>query len=124
MNANRILSRSVGAPLAAPNKTKERHMRMLRLGGLLLAATMGLALTGCPKETPQDNGGGKMETNSGGKMSGTGGGKKVIAVIPKGTTHQFWKAVDAGAEQAGKEENVEIKWVGPATENDPTAQID
>ena len=46
-----------------------------------------------------------------------------IAVIPKGTTHSFWKSVEAGARQAGKELNVEIQWKGPLQENDRSGQI-
>lgn len=57
------------------------------------------------------------------KKSGQSGALK-IAVIPKGTTHEFWKAVHAGAEKAGKEANVEIIWKGPLKEDDLKAQID
>jgi ribose transport system substrate-binding protein len=47
-----------------------------------------------------------------------------IAVIPKGTTHEFWKSVHAGAAQAAKEAgNVEILWKGPLQENDTDGQI-
>lgn len=46
-----------------------------------------------------------------------------IAVIPKGTTHEFWKAVHAGARQAGGELNVKISWKGPLKEDDREAQI-
>jgi ribose transport system substrate-binding protein len=47
-----------------------------------------------------------------------------IAVIPKGTTHEFWKSVHAGAAQAAEEEgNVEIFWKGPLQENDTEGQI-
>ena len=31
-----------------------------------------------------------------------------IAVIPKGTTHEFWKSVHAGANKAGKELGIKI----------------
>jgi ribose transport system substrate-binding protein len=45
-------------------------------------------------------------------------------VIPKGTTHEFWKSVHAGAAQAAKEAgNVEIFWKGPLQENDTDGQI-
>ena len=50
-------------------------------------------------------------------------GKKVIAVIPKGVSHFFWKSVEAGALAAGKELGVEIRWKGPAQETDYTSQI-
>src|SRR4051812_1069908 len=47
-----------------------------------------------------------------------------IAVIPKGTTHEYWKSVHAGAAQAAKEAgNVEIFWKGPLQENDTEGQI-
>jgi ABC-type sugar transport system substrate-binding protein len=50
--------------------------------------------------------------------------KYKIAVIPKGTTHVFWKSVHAGAEQAAKEfGNVEILWKGPQNENNTEGQI-
>ena len=46
-----------------------------------------------------------------------------IAVIPKGTTHSFWKSVEAGARQAGAELGAEIIWKGPLKEDDRAAQI-
>jgi len=46
-----------------------------------------------------------------------------IAVIPKGTTHLYWKSVEAGARQAGRELGVEILWKGPLTEDDRAQQI-
>jgi ribose transport system substrate-binding protein len=46
-------------------------------------------------------------------------------VIPKGTTHEFWKTVHAGAQKAADElGNVEIVWQGPLKEDDRIAQID
>jgi len=52
------------------------------------------------------------------------GDKKMrIAVIPKGTTHVFWKAVESGAKQAGTDLNAEVIWKGPLTENDRGDQI-
>ncbi len=50
-------------------------------------------------------------------------GKKIIAVIPKGTSHLFWISVQTGAEAAGKEFGVEIVWNGPAQETDYSRQI-
>ncbi|HEX9614978.1 MAG TPA: substrate-binding domain-containing protein [Bacteroidota bacterium] len=46
-----------------------------------------------------------------------------FAVIPKGTTHIFWKSVEAGAVRAGKEFGVTIVWKGPVKENDRGQQI-
>jgi ABC-type sugar transport system substrate-binding protein len=51
--------------------------------------------------------------------------KYTFAVIPKGTTHEFWKSVHAGAAQAARElGDVEIVWKGPYLENDRAGQID
>lgn len=49
--------------------------------------------------------------------------KRVIAVIPKATSHVFWVAVEKGAKAAGKEFNVEIEWNGPAAETEFSRQI-
>jgi ribose transport system substrate-binding protein len=46
-----------------------------------------------------------------------------IAVIPKGTTHEFWKSIHAGAEKASRELGVSIIWKGPLKEDDRDAQI-
>src|ERR1017187_8164668 len=51
------------------------------------------------------------------------GKKLTIAVIPKGTTHEYWKAVHAGAEEAAKELGVDIIWKGPLREDDREEQI-
>src|SRR5687768_14357379 len=56
--------------------------------------------------------------------SESGPKKTVIAVIPKGTTHVFWKSVHAGAKKAAAEMGVEIIWKGPVLENDRQGQID
>ncbi len=54
---------------------------------------------------------------------GAGPGKVRIAVIPKGTTHEFWKSIHAGAVKAGRERNLEIIWKGPLREDDREGQI-
>lgn len=52
------------------------------------------------------------------------GGKPRIAVIPKGTTHEFWKTVHAGAVKASSEDNVDVVWKGPMKEDDLKSQIE
>ena len=50
--------------------------------------------------------------------------KYTIAVIPKGTTHEFWKSVHFGALKAARElGDVRILWKGPLQENDREGQI-
>src|SRR3974390_2399763 len=51
-----------------------------------------------------------------------------IAVIPKGTTHEFWKSINAGAVKAQREltaagTKVQIIWKGPLREDDRDQQI-
>lgn len=50
-------------------------------------------------------------------------GRLVIAVIPKGTTHEFWRTVHAGAMAAARGKGVEILWKGPTRESDYAGQI-
>ena len=56
--------------------------------------------------------------------SAAGASKIRIAVVPKGTTHEFWKAVHAGSAKAAKELSVEIIWKGPLKEDDLKSQVD
>ena len=46
-----------------------------------------------------------------------------LAVIPMGTTHEFWKAIHAGALTAARELGVEIIWKGPFREDDRNEQV-
>jgi ribose transport system substrate-binding protein len=46
-----------------------------------------------------------------------------IAVIPKSTTHVFWKAVEGGAREGAKEAGAEMLWKGSLKEDDPAPQI-
>lgn len=46
-----------------------------------------------------------------------------IAMIPKGTTHVFWKTVESGAREAAAELDVDLVWKGPLKENDRGQQI-
>jgi ribose transport system substrate-binding protein len=55
--------------------------------------------------------------------SDAGAQRKRIAVIPKGTTHEFWKSIHAGAEVAARELGVEVIWKGPQKEDDRDEQI-
>lgn len=76
---------------------------------LVLLAVFSLSLYGC--------GGSNAETEG-----------YTIAVIPKGTTHEFWKSVHAGAIKAQRElaeegVKVEIIWKGPIREDDREQQI-
>ena len=72
----------------------------------LLCWVLGFCATGCDKK------------------DAPGGNKRLtVAVIPKGTIHEFWKTVHAGAEMAGRESGVDILWKGSLKEDDREAQI-
>ena len=54
--------------------------------------------------------------------------KLTIAVIPKGTTHEFWKSIHAGSIKAAEElaaqgTDIEVIWKGPLREDDREQQI-
>lgn len=46
-----------------------------------------------------------------------------VAVIPKGTTHEFWISIHAGAEKAAAAGGVTVDWKGPPREDDRQQQI-
>jgi len=76
----------------------------------VLVTGLLLALVSCDKKDGSSSAGGQSS-------------KLRIAVIPKGTTHEFWKSVHAGADKAGQEFGVDILWKGPLQENDRAQQI-
>lgn len=71
----------------------------------ILAVALSAFLIGCNK-TDQKN------------------GQLSIAVIPKGTTHIYWKSVEAGANKAAEELGVKVTFIGPQREDDRSQQID
>ena len=73
------------------------------------------AFAGCnSKSSTGDAGGGGTDAADGKKTY-------TIAVIPKGTTHEFWKSVHAGAaKEAG---DVKVLWKGPLREDETAGQI-
>jgi ribose transport system substrate-binding protein len=90
-------------------------LNRLPLFAILLMAGLG----GCNK--PASNSG--TGASSSGSNSADTGKKLRIAVIPKGTGHEFWKSVEAGAQKAASEDGVEIIFKGPTGEGDTPGQI-
>src|SRR5438067_7011091 len=81
----------------------------------LLALALALGAAGCSK---QSEGGSAAPAPK----------SYTISVIPKGTTHEFWKSIHAGAVKAERELNEkgvqpEIIWKGPLKEDDRDQQI-
>mgnify|MGYP001050240023 CR=1 FL=1 len=93
--------------------------RFLQANAFFLGLVLLAPMVGCgPSADPT--------TTSSGSGAETGGGKSLrIAVIPKGTSHEFWKSVHFGAQKAATEiGNVEIIWRGPVVESDTGSQIE
>jgi ribose transport system substrate-binding protein len=89
---------------------------MLRPSGVssalcTLLCLLGLWSAGCSKQ------------EGGAEAKPAGAKPKTFAVIPKGTTHEYWKSVHAGAAKAARELGVEIVWKGPVREDDRDEQI-
>jgi ribose transport system substrate-binding protein len=85
-------------------------MRKILMLLVVLTATIAF---GCNRQGTTDSGGRK---------------KLTIAVIPKGTTHEFWKSIHAGSLKAAGEFSaqgtpVEVIWKGPLREDDREQQI-
>jgi ribose transport system substrate-binding protein len=75
-----------------------------------IVVAVSLLLGGCTKSNP------------------SGKKKYTIAVIPQGSTHEFWKSIHAGAMKASKDlgqsgTEVTIIWKGPLREDDREQQV-
>lgn len=73
-------------------------------------------------------GGAGSGSNNGSGSNAAKSAKLTIAVIPKGTTHAFWKSIHAGAQKAAADfqaqgTQVDIIWKGPLREDDREQQI-
>jgi ribose transport system substrate-binding protein len=82
----------------------------------LAVACLLAVLAGCSPPPPEAS------------SSSESGRAITIAVIPKGTTHEFWKSINAGAMKAREEllEQgivVDVIWKGPLKEDDRDQQI-
>src|ERR1051326_6591899 len=87
---------------------------MKSLLGLMLGAAF-LSVIGCNKKPEVQDTGNAVKSYT-------------IAVIPKGTTHEFWKSINAGAFKARDElvangMKVDVIWKGPLKEDDRDQQI-
>ena len=104
-----------------------------RIMAVALAGMMALSLAAC---------GGSAKKSEGTTAAGTtaaqeekkaddkteakasDGEKMKINVIAKGFQHQFWKAVEKGAMQAGSELNAEVSFQGPDNESAIAQQVE
>jgi ribose transport system substrate-binding protein len=86
--------------------TPSRNGRFKAAASLL--TIFAVVFAGCGGEPGEKDGGSKTLT---------------IAVVPMGTTHEFWKSIHAGALTAARELGVEIIWKGPLRETDRNEQL-
>jgi len=75
---------------------------------VFIALNLGILMSGC---------------KGSGRAAGQPKKHLTLAVIPMGTTHEFWKAIHAGALTAAQELGIEIIWKGPLKEDDRNEQI-
>jgi len=66
---------------------------------------------------------GAVSCGFGGSKSGSSSSGISVAMIPKGTTHQFWRSIHAGGDRAAKELGIELIWRGPLREDDRESQV-
>ena len=92
-----------------------------KLGTGLAAAALVTLLAGCGQHS--------ASTTSGGTTPAAGGSETLqIAVIPKGTSHEYWKSVHAGAMKAQEDlaksgTPINILWKGTESEGDRNGQV-
>jgi ribose transport system substrate-binding protein len=118
MAAATALSACCGKPMLSSTRVRYRHPNILGVlapwrspFSFLLPLCFFAAALGCRRDA------------AGG--AGDGAGARIrIAVIPKGTTHEFWKSVHGGAVKAARELDVDIVWKGALREDDLKGQID
>ena len=87
------------------HRTRNRPWSLLSTAGALLLGLALPTLAGCSRSEPSAR------------------HRLQIATIPKGTTHQFWRNIEAGVKTAGRELDVDVIWQGPQREDDRQLQI-
>ena len=88
----------------------------------LAAAGLAALLAGCGQHNA-------AQTSSSGHGPSAGGNTTLqIAVIPKGTSHEYWKSIHAGALKAQQDlaksgTNINVLWKGTESEGDRNGQV-
>ena len=101
-----------------------RRTPVERTAGLKACATGLLALNACATTLLATAllAAALLSSACGGNRDG-GEGALTVAVIPKGTSHEFWQSIHAGAEKAAQEVGVRVAWRGPLREDDRDSQV-
>lgn len=94
---------------------------------ILMSAALLLAACGSNEAKPAENNASNAPTEtekaSNEKAQASDGEKIKVEVVAKGFQHQFWKAVNTGAENAAKDLNAEITFQGPENETAVQEQV-
>ncbi|MGI4787707.1 MAG: ABC transporter substrate-binding protein [Janthinobacterium lividum] len=102
---------------------RSRAQKNIIGSSLVAAAGLAVLLAGCGQHNATSTGGGSSTG------PGAGGGSALqIAVIPKGTSHEYWKSIHAGANKAQQDlqkqgTNINILWKGTESEGDRNGQV-
>src|SRR6187551_2492610 len=102
------MPRGATVALDKPFSIESLTRMSLRTRSLAAALSIAVALAAC----------GRQDARS----AGSAATPRRIAVIPKGTTHEFWKSIHAGAVKAARAGNAEVIWKGPVREDDRDEQ--
>ena len=106
---------------------KNKHLMNVVLGIMLVAALLaGCAAPVAAPAAPAADAAAEeaAATEAPAEEAAAEGEKPYIPVISKGFQHQFWQAVQMGAEQAAVDYNVEITFEGPESETQVDKQIE
>ena len=104
-----------------------------RIMAVALAGMMALSLAACGGSAAKSEGTSAAGTTAAQEekkaddkteAKAADGEKMKINVIAKGFQHQFWKAVEKGAMQAGSELNAEVSFQGPDNESAIAQQVE
>ncbi|MFZ1382493.1 MAG: substrate-binding domain-containing protein, partial [Scrofimicrobium sp.] len=102
---------------------------MRKIGSAATLAACGLmafgAIGGCSTggdSAPESKPANQSDTGTG--AGGASGEKMNIEVVSKGFQVDFWKMVNAGAQEAGKDYDANVNFVGPASEANISEQIE
>ncbi|WP_208592113.1 ABC transporter substrate-binding protein [Gracilibacillus suaedae] len=102
-------------------------MKKRLLAFLVVFVSILFVLSACGNESEEtsESDDAKESGTEGTPASDEGSGDKpYVAIVSKGFQHQFWQAVQRGAEQAAEEFDVEITFEGPENESQVDKQIE
>ena len=98
-------------------------MRRTRITTITALAAAGLTLAACGGGGTVEDPGVAPAEEGGEPAAGGDGDQPYVALVSKGFQHQFWQAVQQGAEDAAEEFDVELSFEGPDDESQVDQQI-